>query len=247
MTLHTSVGLGVAGCWLLAGELKAGAAVVSARRGNRPQEPPGLLADGAMEGVQALFACMCFQAWRWRIGVRSGSLTAAAGELEVEVLGGRRPMAPDPTSRSDAIWMAAGLVRRPWQEAIKPPPRTPQPVVVSFGRIEGGKAFNVIATTVALLGNRSAVSTPTVHAQLAGLRSKTPSRAICRGYGGEAKVRLPLHCTTRSNTTRPHGPGEERPWDAAWSRQVIRLGAALPWGRKDFVRTASGAPARVSV
>ena len=55
-----------------------------------------MVADGAMQGVDALFGVHVFPSLPvGTIGVRSGSLTAAAGELEVEVLGegghGARP------------------------------------------------------------------------------------------------------------------------------------------------------------
>ena len=69
-----------------------------------------MVADGAMQGVDALFGCMSPSLPVGTIGVRSGSLTAAAGELEVEVLGegghGARPH-----QSTDAIWIAARVVR----------------------------------------------------------------------------------------------------------------------------------------
>jgi metal-dependent amidase/aminoacylase/carboxypeptidase family protein len=60
-------------------------------------------------------------------------------------------------------------------------------VVVSFGRIEGGKAFNVIADHVRLLGTVRCLDTE-VHAQLPGWIEDTV-QALCRGHGGEARVR----------------------------------------------------------
>jgi len=58
-----------------------------------------MLADGRHGGGAALFACMCFQALEvGSIGVRSGSLTAAAGRAGGGGAGGeggtwRRPTA----------------------------------------------------------------------------------------------------------------------------------------------------------
>jgi amidohydrolase len=118
------------------------------------------------------------------IGVRSGSLTAAAGELEVEVLGegghGARPH-----QSTDAIWIAARVVSG-LQEAISRRLDPLHPVVVSFGRIEGGKAYNVIADHVRLLGTVRCLDLE-VHAQLPGWIEDTV-HALCRGHGGEARV-----------------------------------------------------------
>ena len=143
-------------------------------------------ADGAMEGVQALFGVHVFPSLAvGSIGVRCGSLTAAAGELEVEVLGegghGARPH-----QSTDAIWIAARVVSG-LQEAISRRLDALHPVVVSFGRIEGGKAFNVIADHVRLLGTVRCLDLE-LHAQLPGWIEDTV-HALCRGHGGEARVR----------------------------------------------------------
>jgi len=143
-------------------------------------------ADGATDGVQALFGVHVFPSLPvGSIGVRSGSLTAAAGELEVEVLGegghGARPH-----QSTDAIWIAARVVSG-LQEAISRRLDALHPVVVSFGRIEGGKAFNVIADHVRLLGTVRCLDLD-VHAQLPGWIEDTV-QALCRGHGGEARVR----------------------------------------------------------
>jgi amidohydrolase len=143
-------------------------------------------ADGAMDGVDALFGVHVFPSLAaGTIGVRSGSLTAAAGELEIEVLGesghGARPH-----QSTDAIWIAARVVSG-LQEAISRRLDALHPVVVSFGRIEGGKAFNVIADHVRLLGTVRCLDTE-LHAQLPAWIEDTV-HALCRGHGGEARVR----------------------------------------------------------
>jgi amidohydrolase len=142
-------------------------------------------ADGAMDKVQALFGVHVFPSLPvGTVGVRSGSLTAAAGELEIEVLGesghGARPH-----QSTDAIWIAARVVSG-LQEAISRRLDALHPVVVSFGRIEGGKAFNVIADHVRLLGTVRCLDLE-LHAQLPGWIEETV-QALCRGHGGEARV-----------------------------------------------------------
>ena len=189
--LHTAVGLGVA-C-LLGGlaarhpeRLTARVRLLFQPAEETAQGAAWMKADGAMEGVEALFGVHVFPSLpAGTIGVRSGSLTAAAGELEVEVLGegghGARPH-----QSTDAIWIAARVVSG-LQEAISRRLDALHPVVVSFGRIEGGKAFNVIADHVRLLGTVRCLDTD-VHAQLPGWIEDTV-HALCQGHGGEARVR----------------------------------------------------------
>ena len=60
------------------------------------------------------------------------------------------------------------------------------PVVVSFGRIEGGKAFNVIADKVRLLGTVRCLDN-SLHDRLPNWIEQTV-QAISKSYGGEATV-----------------------------------------------------------
>ena len=185
--IHTSVGLGVARILApLAQQLPGTVRLLFQPAEETAQGAAWMRADGAMEGVDALFGVHVFPSLPvGSIGVRSGSLTAAAGELEVEVLGegghGARPH-----QSTDAIWIAARVVSG-LQEAISRRLDALHPVVVSFGRIEGGKAFNVIADHVRLLGTVRCLDLE-LHAQLPGWIEETV-HAICKGYGGEARVR----------------------------------------------------------
>jgi len=185
--IHTSVGLGVARILApLADQLTARVRLLFQPAEETAQGAAWMLADGAMQGVEALFGVHVFPSLEaGTIGVRSGSLTAAAGELEVEVLGegghGARPH-----QSTDAIWIAARVVSG-LQEAISRRLDALHPVVVSFGRIEGGKAFNVIADHVRLLGTVRCLDLE-LHAKLPGWIEETV-QAICAGYGGEARVR----------------------------------------------------------
>lgn len=184
--IHTAVGLGVAK--LLAAvqdRLESRVRLLFQPAEETAQGAAWMKDDGAMEEVQALFGVHVFPSLPvGTVGVRSGSLTAAAGELEIEVLGesghGARPH-----QSTDAIWIAARVVSG-LQEAISRRLDALHPVVVSFGRIEGGKAFNVIADHVRLLGTVRCLDLE-LHAQLPGWIEETV-QALCRGHGGEARV-----------------------------------------------------------
>jgi amidohydrolase len=105
--IHTTVGLGVARILgPLAEQLVGTVRLLFQPAEETAQGAAWMVADGAMQGVDALFGVHVFPSLSvGTIGVRSGSLTAAAGELEVEVLGegghGARPH-----QSTDAIWIA---------------------------------------------------------------------------------------------------------------------------------------------
>jgi amidohydrolase len=184
--IHTVVGLGVAALLgTMAERLTARVRLLFQPAEETAQGAGWMRADGAMDGVAALFGVHVFPSIDvGRVGVRCGSLTAAAGELEIEVLGesghGARPH-----QSTDAIWIAARVVSG-LQEAISRRLDPLHPVVVSFGRIEGGKAFNVIADHVRLVGTVRCLD-PAVHERLPGWIEDTV-QALCRGHGGEARV-----------------------------------------------------------
>ena len=85
-----------------------------------------------------------------KIGIRSGTFTAAAADLEIDIIGngghGARPH-----EGIDSIWISAKVISG-LQEAISRRLDALKPVVISFGKISGGNAFNVIAERVKLLG-----------------------------------------------------------------------------------------------
>ncbi len=237
--LHTAVGLGVARLLApLAERLRARVRLLFQPAEETAQGAAWMLGEGAMEGVQALFGVHVFPSLAvGSIGVRSGSLTAAAGELEVEVLGegghGARPH-----QSTDAIWIAARVVSG-LQEAISRRLDALQPVVVSFGRIEGGKAFNVIADHVRLLGTVRCLDTK-VHAELPGWIEDTV-HAICRGYGGEARVRYRCISPPVHNDPALTALVEEAAGALLGPAQVLRL-EQPSLGAEDFAQLLTAAP-----
>ena len=186
--LHTCIGLGVAR--MLAVHQARQALPCGVRLLFQPAEELAQGArwmrdDGALEGLSALYGVHAFPSIPvGSIGVRSGSLTAAAGELEISVIGegghGARPH-----QSVDAIWIAARVVTG-LQEAISRRLDALHPVVLSFGRIEGGKAFNVIADRVRLLGTLRCLDAD-LHSRLPAWIEETV-QAICASFGATARV-----------------------------------------------------------
>ena len=140
---------------------------------------------GATQGLQALFGVHVVPDLpAGTVGVRSGCLTAAAGELEITVQGvgghGARPH-----QSVDAIWLAARVVTSAAMHRA-----TTECLAAGgdqFREDRGRKAFNVIADQVRLLGTVRCLDLEQ-HRQLPQWIEQTVDE-ICRSGGGEAQVR----------------------------------------------------------
>lgn len=184
--IHTAVGLGVAMLLApLAEQLSGTVRLIFQPAEETAEGARWMLAAGAIAGLKALLGLHVFPSIAvGSIGLRHGALTAAAAELELEVLGeaghGARPH-----QAVDAIWIAARVISG-LQEAISRRLDALQPVVLSFGRIEGGRAFNVIADRVRLLGTLRCLDCQ-LYEQLPEWVEST-AQAICAAYGGKVKL-----------------------------------------------------------
>ena len=184
--LHTCTGLGVARLLASLPALQARVRLLFQPAEELAQGAVWMREAGATKGLDALFGIHVVPNLPAGIvGIRRGCLTAAAGELEILVRGegghGARPH-----QSVDAVWMAAKVVTE-LQQAISRRLDALQPVVVSFGKVEGGRAFNVIADQVRLLGTVRCLDLEQ-HAMLPGWIEDTV-QAICVGCGGSAVVR----------------------------------------------------------
>ena len=177
------------GCFPGAG-LAAGALAVSTRR-ELAQGAVWMRDAGAVEGLNALYGVYGAESSG---GHRdpAGLFTAAAGELEIRVRGGR-PWCPSPSVGGCCSAGSSGDHRASADH--RPPLDALQPVVISFGKVEGGRAFNVIADQVRLLGTVRCLDLQQ-HAQLPDWIDETVQR-ICASGGGAAVVNYrciaPLH------------------------------------------------------
>ena len=183
--LHTCIGLGVARLLGAAAELPCRVRLLFQPAEELAQGAVWMRDAGATEGLQALFGVHVVPNLpAGTVGIRRGCLTAAAGELEIQVQGegghGARPH-----QAVDAIWLAARVITE-LQQSIARRLDALQPVVISFGRVEGGRAFNVIADRVRLLGTVRCLDVA-LHDTLPGWIDETV-QAICRSGGGSAEV-----------------------------------------------------------
>ncbi|MBJ7296441.1 MAG: amidohydrolase [Dolichospermum sp.] len=150
--IHTTVGLGTAMVLSqIAPELGGKVRFLFQPAEEIAQGANWMVQDGVMNNVAAILGLHVFPSIpAGSVGIRYGALTAAADNLEIIIIGesghGARPH-----EAIDAIWIAAQVITS-LQQAISRTQNPLRPVVLSIGQINGGRAPNVIADKVRLLG-----------------------------------------------------------------------------------------------
>nr|MBA3923012.1 amidohydrolase [Nostocaceae cyanobacterium] len=142
--VHTTVGLGSAMILSQIAELPGSVRFLFQPAEEISQGASWMVADGAMNNVTSVLGVHVFPTIPGgSIGVRYGALTAAADDLEIIIIGesghGARPH-----EAIDAIWIAAQVITS-LQQAISRTQNPLRPVVLTIGRINGGRAPNIIA------------------------------------------------------------------------------------------------------
>ena len=212
--VHTTVGLGTAMILSqLADELPGNVRFLFQPAEEIAQGARWMVQDGAMENVTAILSVHVFPSIpAGSIGVRYGSLTAAADDIEIIIIGesghGARPH-----EAIDAIWIASQVITT-LQQAISRTQNPLRPVVLSIGQINGGRAPNVIADQVKLLGTVRSLH-PETSANLPGWISNIVA-SVCQSYGARYEVNY-----------RAGVPGVQN--DIALS-QLLQIAAEEAWG-----------------
>ena len=145
--LHISIGLGVAKI-VKDLELNFGTRIIFSSE-EIASGARWMIKDGATDGLSHILGVHVYPNLSvGTIGIKEGSLTAAAGELKVEINGksghGARP------HEGVDLWVRLKLSLNSRINNWKLDPL--DPVVTTFGRITGGNAFNVLAEKVDLIG-----------------------------------------------------------------------------------------------
>ncbi len=187
--VHTTVGLGTA---MVLAQLAAqqGALPGSIRFLFQPAEETAqgaswMIRDGAMTGVSAILGVHTFPTIPGgSIGIRYGALTAAADDLEM-IITGESGHGARPHEAIDAIWIAAQVVTT-LQQAISRTHNPLRPVVLTVGQIQGGRAPNVIADQVRMLGTVRSLHPETSAALPAWIEGIVSS--VCQMYGAKYQL-----------------------------------------------------------
>ena len=146
-----------------------------------------MINDGAMNGVKQILGVHVFPELSvGTIGIKEGSLTAAAGELKVEIIG-KSGHGARPYEGMDAIWVASKVISG-IQEIITRKLDPLDPIVITFGKINGGNAYNILAEKVNLLGTVRCTNLELFKDMGNWLNVNISS--IAKSFGAEAKVKF---------------------------------------------------------
>lgn len=184
--VHTTVGLGTAMILSQLGYPLPGKIRFLFQPAEETAQGAGwMIRDGVMSDVDAIFGVHVFPTIPGgAVGIRYGALTAAADDLEILVFGesghGARPH-----EAIDAIWIAAQMITM-LQQAISRTQNPLRPVVLSIGQIQGGRAPNVIADQVRLLGTVRSLHPETSAALPTWIENIVA--AVCQTYGARYEM-----------------------------------------------------------
>ncbi len=212
--VHTTVGLGTAMILSqIAEELPGKVRFLFQPAEEIAQGANWMVEDGVMENVDAVLGVHVFPSIpAGSIGVRFGALTAAADDLEIIIIGesghGARPH-----EAIDAIWIASQVITN-LQQAISRTQNPLRPVVLSIGKIEGGRAPNVIADHVQLLGTVRSLH-PETRSQLPNWIEQIVAN-VCNSYGAKYQVN--------------YGQGVPSVQNDYAITKIIQLAAEEAWG-----------------
>ncbi|MBD2431413.1 MULTISPECIES: M20 family metallopeptidase [Fischerella] len=184
--VHTTVGLGTAMILAqIAEEISGKVRFLFQPAEEIAKGASWMVADGAMDKVSGILGIHVFPSIpAGSIGVRYGALTAAADDLEIVIMGesghGARPH-----EAIDAIWIASQVITT-LQQAISRTQNPLRPVVLSIGKINGGRAPNIIADKVQLLGTVRSLH-PETRANLPNWIERIVA-SVCNSYGAKYQV-----------------------------------------------------------
>ena len=148
--LHITIGLGVAKI-IKDLKLQYGTRIIFQPAEEIARGAKWMIKDGAATGLTHILGVHVYpELYVGTIGIKEGSLTAAAGELRVEIKG-KSGHGARPHEGVDAIWAASKVVSS-IQELITRKLDPLDPVVITFGNIKGGNAYNILAEKVNLVG-----------------------------------------------------------------------------------------------
>ena len=148
--LHISIGLGVAKI-IRDLQLNFGTRIIFQPAEEIASGARWMIHDGATNDLKQILGVHVFPDLSvGTVGIKEGSLTAAAGEIQVEIQG-KSGHGARPHEGVDSIWVASKIISG-IQELITRKLNPLDPVVITFGKINGGNAYNILAEKVNLIG-----------------------------------------------------------------------------------------------
>ncbi|MCG5057296.1 MAG: amidohydrolase [Limnoraphis sp. WC205] len=229
--VHTTIGLGTAMVLSQLNEALAGHIRFLFQPAEEiAQGAHWMVADNVMQDVVAILGVHVFPSIpAGCVGIRQGALTAAADDLELIIIGesghGARPH-----EAKDAIWMAAQVITT-LQQAISRTHNPLRPVVLTIGQIVGGRAPNIIADQVKLLGTVRSLH-PETHETLPAWIEKIVA-GVCQMYGARYEMNYRRGVPSVQNDPKITQLVAESVAEA-WGKDSIIMLAEPSLGAEDF-------------
>jgi amidohydrolase len=237
--VHTTLGLGTAMVLSQLGSALPGAIRFLFQPAEEiAQGASWMVEDGVMEDVTGILSVHVFPTIpAGVIGIRYGALTAAADDLEITIIGesghGARPH-----EAIDAIWIASQVVTT-LQQCISRTQNPLRPVVLTIGKIEGGRAPNVIADRVRLLGTVRSLHPETSATLPAWIEQIVAS--ICQPHGARYELHYRHGVPSVQNDTALTALLESAAKEA-WGYQGVQIIQEPSLGSEDFSLYLQKAP-----
>ncbi|WP_088892612.1 M20 family metallopeptidase [Leptolyngbya ohadii] len=236
--VHTTVGLGTAMILSQLGTLPGTIRFLFQPAEETAQGASWMIRDGVMEDIDAVLATHVFPTIPGgSIGIRYGALTAAADDLEITILGesghGARPH-----EAIDAVWIASQVITS-LQQAISRTQNPLRPVVLTIGQINGGRAPNVIADQVRLLGTVRSLH-PETSAMLPEWIEGIVSN-VCQTYGAKYEMNYRRGVPSVQNDPYLTKIVEDAAQEA-WGSDRVQLLMEPSLGAEDFSLYLNHAP-----
>lgn len=189
-----------------------------------------MVADGAVNNVDAIYGVHVFPSITAKtVGIRYGALTASADDLEI-IIQGESGHGARPHQAIDAIWIAAQVITA-LQQSISRTQNPLHPIVLSIGKIEGGRAANVIADRVRMIGTVRSLHLDS-HARLPDWITNIVE-GVCQTYGAKCQVNYQRGVPSVQNdydlTKILESSSRE-----AWGDNLIEIIADPSLGAEDF-------------
>ncbi len=245
--VHTTVGLGTA--MVLAGlgkEFSGKIRFLFQPAEEIAQGASWMVENGVMENVSAIFGVHVFPTIpAGCVGIRYGALTAAADDIEI-IIHGESGHGARPHEAIDAIWIAAQVITT-LQQAISRTQNPLRPVVLTIGKISGGRAPNVIADQVRLIGTVRSLH-PETSANLPAWIEQIIA-GVCNSYGAKYQVNYKRGVPSVQNNVELNKLLEESAKEA-WGSDRVQILLEPSLGAEDFsmyLQYAPGAMFRLGV
>jgi amidohydrolase len=189
-----------------------------------------MVQDGVMTDVDSILSVHVFPSIQaGKIGIRYGALTAAADDLELTIIGesghGARPH-----EAIDAIWIASQVITT-LQQAISRTQNPLRPVVLTIGKISGGRAPNVIADQVSMMGTVRSLHPETNEALPEWIENVVSN--VCQMYGAKYQMNYRRGTPSVQNDSKLTGLLESSAREV-WGNESIQIIPEPSLGAEDF-------------